>query len=105
MTLDPAVFKAYDVRGIYPTELDEAKARQIGLAFQFVLDDADRALAELFRRDERRAVVAAIAQPVTEAVGDPHGAGRSLARLRADGAVQHAGDRARGAQGRPALAQ
>jgi phosphomannomutase len=38
------IFKAYDVRGIYPSELDEAKARQIGLAFQFVLDDEDRAL-------------------------------------------------------------
>jgi phosphomannomutase len=38
------IFKAYDVRGIYPTELDEEKARQIGLAFQFVLDDSDRAL-------------------------------------------------------------
>jgi phosphomannomutase len=38
------IFKAYDVRGIVPAELDEAKARQIGLAFQFVLDGEDRAL-------------------------------------------------------------
>ena len=37
------IFKAYDVRGVYPTEIDEAIARQIGLAFQFVLDDEDRA--------------------------------------------------------------
>jgi phosphomannomutase len=31
------IFKAYDVRGIYPTEIDEARARQIGLAFQHIL--------------------------------------------------------------------
>ena len=31
--LDPKVFKAYDVRGIYPTELDEDGAAQIGRAY------------------------------------------------------------------------
>jgi len=31
--LDPKVFKAYDVRGIYPDELDEAGARAIGRAY------------------------------------------------------------------------
>jgi phosphomannomutase len=31
--LDPNVFKAYDVRGIYPTELDEEGARAIGRAY------------------------------------------------------------------------
>jgi len=31
--LDPKVFKAYDVRGIYPTELDERGAEAIGRAF------------------------------------------------------------------------
>jgi phosphomannomutase len=31
--LDPAVFKAYDVRGVYPTELDEEGAYAIGLAY------------------------------------------------------------------------
>jgi phosphomannomutase len=31
--LDPKVFKAYDVRGIYPTELDEAGAEAIGRAY------------------------------------------------------------------------
>jgi phosphomannomutase len=30
---DPKVFKAYDVRGIYPTELDEDGATQIGRAY------------------------------------------------------------------------
>ncbi|HYP24246.1 MAG TPA: phosphomannomutase/phosphoglucomutase, partial [Actinomycetota bacterium] len=33
MALDPKVFKAYDVRGIYPTELDEEGARKIGRAY------------------------------------------------------------------------
>ena len=26
------IFKAYDIRGVYPTELDETKAEAIGLA-------------------------------------------------------------------------
>jgi phosphomannomutase len=38
------IFKAYDVRGIVPKELDENLARKIGLAFQHVLDADDRAL-------------------------------------------------------------
>jgi phosphomannomutase len=33
MIVHPEIFKAYDVRGIYPGELDEATARQIGRAF------------------------------------------------------------------------
>jgi phosphomannomutase len=37
------IFKAYDVRGIVPTQLNEGIARQIGTAFQFVLDAEDRA--------------------------------------------------------------
>ena len=37
------IFKAYDIRGIVPTELNEAIARKIGNAFQFVLDAEDRA--------------------------------------------------------------
>jgi phosphomannomutase len=31
--LDPKVFKAYDVRGIYPTEIDEEGAYAVGRAF------------------------------------------------------------------------
>lgn len=33
MTIEPGIFKAYDVRGLYPSELDETAARQIGRAF------------------------------------------------------------------------
>lgn len=37
------IFKAYDIRGIVPKQLDEALAEKIGRSFQFVLDDEDRA--------------------------------------------------------------
>jgi len=33
VTLDPAVFKAYDIRGIYPTEIDEDGAYAVGRAY------------------------------------------------------------------------
>ncbi len=33
MTLDPGVFKAYDVRGLYPSEIDEAGAHDLGRGF------------------------------------------------------------------------
>jgi phosphomannomutase len=36
------IFKAYDVRGIYPSEINAEVAHQIGLAFQHVLDETDR---------------------------------------------------------------
>src|ERR1041385_1602157 len=36
--LDPAVFKAYDVRGLYPGELDEQGARAIGRAYVEVFE-------------------------------------------------------------------
>ena len=37
------IFKAYDIRGVYGEDLDESTAEQIGLAFQHLLDDDDRA--------------------------------------------------------------
>jgi len=33
MPVDPGIFKAYDIRGVYPEQLDESTARQIGAAF------------------------------------------------------------------------
>ena len=33
MTIDPSVFKAYDVRGVYPGEIDEEGAERVGAAF------------------------------------------------------------------------
>ncbi|HEV2950718.1 MAG TPA: phosphomannomutase/phosphoglucomutase [Actinomycetota bacterium] len=38
MALDPKVFKAYDVRGIHPTELDEEGAYRIGRAYAEVFE-------------------------------------------------------------------
>ena len=38
MSISPSIFKAYDIRAIYPTELDEAAARAIGRAFVAYLD-------------------------------------------------------------------
>ncbi|MDQ3993792.1 MAG: phosphomannomutase/phosphoglucomutase [Actinomycetota bacterium] len=38
MALDPNVFKAYDVRGIYPSELDEDGAYRIGRAYVDVFE-------------------------------------------------------------------
>jgi phosphomannomutase len=37
------IFKAYDIRGIVPSQLNEEIARKIGLSFQHVLDAEDRA--------------------------------------------------------------
>ena len=31
--INPGIFKAYDVRGVYPSDINEAIARQIGRAF------------------------------------------------------------------------
>jgi phosphomannomutase len=33
MSINPSIFKAYDVRGLYPSEVDEAAARLIGRGF------------------------------------------------------------------------
>ena len=33
MDVHPEIFKAYDIRGIYPGEIDEPTARQIGRGF------------------------------------------------------------------------
>ncbi len=38
MALDPRVFKAYDVRGVYPSELDEDGAYRIGRAYGEVFE-------------------------------------------------------------------
>src|SRR5215510_4130418 len=38
MNIDPNIFKAYDVRGIYPSEINEEVARAIGAAFVTYLE-------------------------------------------------------------------
>src|SRR5262245_66455840 len=38
MPINPHIFKAYDVRGLYPSEIDEPAAKQIGRGFVQYLD-------------------------------------------------------------------
>lgn len=40
------IFKAYDIRGLYPAEIDEGEVRRIGRAFFHVLDAEDRGAPE-----------------------------------------------------------
>jgi len=47
--IDPTIFKAYDVRGIYPDQLNEDLARQIGRAFVAYLDATRIAVARDMR--------------------------------------------------------
>jgi phosphomannomutase len=42
--LNPDIFKAYDIRGIYPTDLDEAGAKAIGAAFAAYLGSREIAV-------------------------------------------------------------
>ncbi len=51
----PGIFKAYDVRGIYPSEINEEICRRIGLAFQHVLaaEDEDHGKQVVVSRDMR----------------------------------------------------
>jgi phosphomannomutase len=47
-SVDPGIFKAYDVRGLYPDELNEGLARRIGRAFAHVLANVEgKPVAEL----------------------------------------------------------
>jgi phosphomannomutase len=47
-TIDPEIFKAYDIRGIYGRDLDAAGAREIGRAFARVIAElAGKPVAEL----------------------------------------------------------
>jgi len=47
--LDPKVFKAYDVRGIYPDQLDEALAYRIGRGFARVISELEGTPVEKLR--------------------------------------------------------
>jgi phosphomannomutase len=49
MPIAPSIFKAYDVRGVYPTEINEDAARQIGRAFVAYLGAARIAVSRDMR--------------------------------------------------------
>ena len=48
------IFKAYDVRGIYPEEIDEATAEAVGVAFPDILDKGGRTAPIVVGRDMRQ---------------------------------------------------
>jgi phosphomannomutase len=58
--LDPKVFKAYDVRGIYPAELDEEGARAIGGAFVEIFEPKRIAVGHDMRLSSPAMAAAAI---------------------------------------------
>jgi phosphomannomutase len=47
--VDPSIFKAYDVRGVYPDQMDEKLAYRIGRAFPRVLSNLERSPVEELR--------------------------------------------------------
>src|SRR5512145_864710 len=49
MTINPSIFKAYDVRGLYPSEVNEEAARQIGRGFVHYLGAARIAVSRDMR--------------------------------------------------------
>lgn len=60
------IFKAYDVRGIYPDDLDETTARAIGLALQYLIDrDGEHGRSVVVSRDMR-----SHSEPLAEALID-----------------------------------
>jgi len=69
MTLDPGVFKAYDVRGVYGTEIDEAGAELIGRAFPGVAN-ATRIVVGHDCRLSSPSIAAAFAKGAREAGAD-----------------------------------
>jgi phosphomannomutase len=64
--LDPKVFKAYDVRGLYPTELDEEGAHAIGRAFVEQFEPKSIAVGRDMRVSSP-SMAAAVIQGATEA--------------------------------------
>lgn len=67
--LDPKVFKAYDVRGIYPSELDEDGARAIGRGFVEEFSPARIAVGRDMRLSSPP-MAAALIEAATEAGAD-----------------------------------
>lgn len=55
MPIDPSIFKAYDIRGVYPTQLDEETAYRVGRAFSEILkrENSGKILSVVVSRDMR----------------------------------------------------
>lgn len=69
MQIDPSIFKAYDIRGIYPEQLDEEAACAIGRAFVAFLQ-ADSAVVGRDMRVSSPQIFAALAQGLAEQGAD-----------------------------------
>jgi phosphomannomutase len=65
VTLNPDIFKAYDIRGIYPTDIDEAGAKAIGAGFATYLGAREIAVGHDMRVSSP-SLVAAFIDGVTE---------------------------------------
>jgi phosphomannomutase len=65
MPIPASIFKAYDIRGIYPTEIDETTARLIGRAYAAYLD-ADRVAVSRDMRISSPALSASFIEGVRE---------------------------------------
>src|SRR5919206_2334078 len=69
--LDESIFKAYDIRGVYPESIDEDVARDIGRAFVKYLDLAgSRVVAARDMRLSGEALEKAFIEGVTRAGAD-----------------------------------
>lgn len=64
MPINPKIFKAYDIRGIYPAELDEAAARDIGRALIQYLN-CDRVAVGRDMRESSAPIFKALAEGIT----------------------------------------
>lgn len=65
MTINPAIFKAYDIRGVFPKHLNEDIAYRIGRAFVTLLD-ATKVVIGYDMRTSSPALFAALVRGVTE---------------------------------------
>ena len=65
MRVDPSIFKAYDIRGIYPSQLDENTARGVGRAFATYLKPAQVVVGRDMRLSSP-AVCAALLEGLTQ---------------------------------------
>ena len=69
MRVDPSIFKAYDIRGVYPSQLDEATALAVGRAFATLLQPAQVVVGRDMRLSSP-AVCAALVEGLTRQGAD-----------------------------------
>ena len=67
--MNPSIFKAYDIRGIYPTDLNESGAEQIGRACVKLFDHGTVVVAHDIRYGSQSLANALIAS-IQKAAGD-----------------------------------